>query len=503
MQTLRVSIRRLSLFRSFTCAAKFIPLSTGVELGVAVTASCALLSMRDCMAFLTAAPLARGGVRHAPTSPHRRVAPVCVARPVPGGVTAADGFRAAGATAGFKPSALPDLAVVLADAPGGAVGAGVFTRNLVRAAPVDVAERSLRAAGGRVAAVVVNSGQANASTGKDGLADAEATVRAAAAALGCPEEQVLVASTGMIGVRFDVAKMKAALPGVISEAAAGVDSGKAAAKAIMTTDLVMKEAAFADEVAGRVVTVGGMAKGSGMIHPDMATMLGFVTCDAAVEPELWQSMVRVAADASFNAITVDGDTSTNDVLFALCSPGTEGEDGGGPVISDPASPEAMAVQSLLTMTCASLARQIARDGEGATVLLEVRVTGAVDDAGARRIARAVAGSSLTKAAVHGRDPNWGRIAGAAGRAGVPLDAGKMSVAIGEFVLMTNGEPVAFDKEAASAYMRAKGEAGREGYCSDADTVVLDVGLGDGNGVGLAWGCDLSKEYVSINADYST
>jgi glutamate N-acetyltransferase / amino-acid N-acetyltransferase len=303
----------------------------------------------------------------------------------------------------------------------------------------------------------------------------------------------------MIGKRFDTAKMEAALPGVVAGASADAAGGRAAARAIMTTDLVMKEAAFEDEVDGRMVRVGGMCKGSGMIHPNMATMLGFVTCDAAVERGIWQQMVRDAADASFNAITVDGDTSTNDVLFALCA----GGDGGGKLISDIASPAARAVQALVTETCTTLARQIARDGEGATLLMEVRVTGAVDPAGARAIARAVAGSSLTKAAVHGRDPNWGRIAAAAGRAGVPLDTSSMSVRIGGVELMRAGEPVEFDAAAVSGYMKTKGEAGPEGYCSEADTVLLEVGLEDGDGEGVAWGCDLSKEYVTINADYST
>lgn len=419
-------------------------------------------------------------------------------RPIPGGgVTAARGFRAGGATAGFKPSGLPDLAVVVVEGGRRARGAGVFTQNCVRAAPVDVAAAALEEGGGRVAAIVVNSGQANASTGRGGADDAAATVRAAAAAVGCAESEVLIASTGMIGRRMDVGKMEAALPAVVSAARADAAGGAAAARAIMTTDLVQKEAAFEAEVGGRTVRVGGMAKGSGMIHPNMATMLAFVTCDATVERGLWQAMVSRAADASFNMITVDGDTSTNDVLFALCADDAARE------VAEAGSADAAAVEGMVTAVCVSLAKQIARDGEGATVLVEVRVTGASDDAAARAIARAVAGSSLTKAAVCGRDPNWGRISAAAGRAGVALDARRMGVAIGPHVLMRGGEPVAYDAAAASAYMAGKAAAGAAGYCSAADTVVLEVRLGDGAGAGVAWGCDLTKEYVAINSEYST
>lgn len=412
-----------------------------------------------------------------------------------GGVTTPQGFKAAGTVAGFKPSGKADLAVLLSDGQA-AVGAGVFTQNCVRAAPVDIAEEALQAGGGRIAAVVINSGQANASTGAGGADDARATVRVAAAEVGCEESNVLIASTGVIGRRFDVEVMTSALPGLIS--AASSQGGSDAAEAIMTTDLRKKEIGLEGVVGGVTVRVGGMAKGSGMIHPNMATMLGFITCDAAVSRPLWQDMVSRAADASFNAITVDGDTSTNDVLFAMANGGAGGEE-----VSDAASPEARALEAMVTEACMGLAKMIARDGEGATVLVEVKVSGASSDAAARQIARTVAGSSLTKAAVYGRDPNWGRIAGAAGRAGVPLDASMMSVGIGPYQLMRNGEPVEFDEQAASGYMKEKAEAGEDGYCSDADTVVIAVDLGDGDGSGFAWGCDLSYDYVKINAEYTT
>jgi glutamate N-acetyltransferase / amino-acid N-acetyltransferase len=296
--------------------------------------------------------------------------------------------------------------------------------------------------------------------------------------------------------------MEATLPKLLTEMDGGNERGGLdAARAIMTTDLKRKEAAFEAEIDGKMVRVGGMAKGSGMIHPNMATMLSFVTCDADVEPASWQAMLERAADKSFNMITVDGDTSTNDILFALCS-GDSGVKTGSD--SGPNS-AANVVEDMLTRTCVELAKQIARDGEGATVLLEVRVTGAKCEADARKVARTVASSSLLKAAIYGRDPNWGRIAAAAGRAGVEFNASRMSVGLGDFVLVRGGEPVPFDAAAASAYMKNKADAVEraEAYCSEEDTVVVEVGLGDGPGCGTAWGCDLTYKYVEINAEYST
>jgi glutamate N-acetyltransferase / amino-acid N-acetyltransferase len=427
-----------------------------------------------------------------------------VTRVANGGITAARGFRAAGATAGFKPSGLPDLAVILTDDPvsAPATGAAVFTKSHVRAAPVDLSESHFNASNGRIAAIVVNSGQANAATGSGGEADAIQTAELAASTLGCDVEQILVASTGMIGVRFDVDLMANALPSLIrntlkdppsSDAIAGAN----AATAIMTTDLKRKEAAFEAFINGKQVRVGGMAKGSGMIHPNMATLLGFVTCDALVDQKLWQEMLRRATDKSFNMITVDGDTSTNDILFAMCNGSS------GICISDGSSMEAALVERMLTQTCTDLAKQIARDGEGATVLVEVRTTGASTDSDARAVARTVAGSNLLKAAIFGRDPNWGRIAAAAGRAGIPFSSSQLSVRLGPHTLVERGEPVAFSKEDASAYLTAKAAAASEDYCSDEDTVVIEVCIGDGPGEGVAWGCDLSYKYVEINSEYST
>ncbi len=409
-------------------------------------------------------------------------------RPIPGGITAPAGFRAAAVTAGLKPSGNPDLALLLA--PEGAVCAGTFTTSRVRAACVDLCAERLHASGGRARAVLTNSGQANACTGERGLADSLRATAALADRLGLAAEQVLICSTGVIGVPIPMATLEAGLDPLV--AALGPAGGPAAAQAILTTDLVAKEIALEAELGGRCVRLGGMAKGSGMIHPAMATMLGYLSCDAAVPAELWQAMVRRAVERSFNAITVDGDTSTNDTLLAFAA-------------GEPLEPEHLAaLEAGLTQALQHLARAIARDGEGATCLIEVRVQGAPDDAGARTIARTVCGSSLVKCAVHGRDPNWGRIVAAAGRAGVAFDPGAVALWLGEHQLMARGEPLPFDRAAASAYLRERAAGAYLGGSGPGgDTVLIRLRLGDGATEGVAWGCDLSDQYVRINADYTT
>ena len=408
--------------------------------------------------------------------------------PIPGGVTAPTGFLAAAITAGLKPSGNPDLSLLLA--PEGAVCAGTFTRSLVRAACVDLCAERLQAGGGRVRAVLTNSGQANACTGERGLADSLSATAAAAERLGLSAEQVLICSTGVIGVPIPMDTLLAGLDPLV--AALSPEGGPAAAQAILTTDLVDKQIALEAELGGRRVRIGGMAKGSGMIHPDMATMLGYLTCDAGVPADVWQGMVRRAVDRSFNAITVDGDTSTNDTFLAFAA--------GEPL--DPGFHEAL--EAGLTAVSQHLARAIARDGEGATCLIEVWVEGAADDAGARTVARTVCGSSLVKCAVHGRDPNWGRIVAAAGRAGVGFDPTAVALWLGDHQLMAAGQPLAFDRPAASSYLRARA-AGTYlgGRAEGGDTVLIRLRLGDGPGSGTAWGCDLSDQYVRINADYTT
>ena len=408
--------------------------------------------------------------------------------PIPGGVTAPAGFLAAAVTAGLKPSGKPDLSLLLA--PEDAVCAGTFTTSLVRAACVDLCEQRLAAGGGRARAVLTNSGQANACTGERGLADSLTATAALAERLGLAPEEVLICSTGVIGVPIPMDTLLAGLDPLV--AALSPEGGAAAAQAILTTDLIDKQIALEASLGGRRVRIGGMAKGSGMIHPNMATMLGYLSCDAGVPAELWQAMVKRAVDRSFNAITVDGDTSTNDTVLAFAA-------------GEPLNPEHFeALEAGLTAVSQHLAKAIARDGEGATCLLEVRVEGAADEAGARAIARTVCGSSLVKCAVHGRDPNWGRIVAAAGRAGVAFDPTAVALWLGGHQLMAAGQPLAFDRAAASTYLRAcaagayLGGPGPEG-----DTVQVRLRVGAGTGAAVAWGCDLSDQYVRINADYTT
>ncbi len=402
---------------------------------------------------------------------------------IPGGITAPEGFQAAGITAGLKASGKPDLSLLLA--PEGAVCAGTFTTSLVRAACVDLCAERLQASGGRARAVLTNSGQANACTGDRGLIDSQRATQAMADRLGLAAEEVLICSTGVIGVPIPMDTLLAGID-PLAEALSS-EGGAAAATAILTTDLIDKQIALEANLGGRTVRIGGMAKGSGMIHPNMATMLGYLSCDAGVPADVWQAMVQRAVDRSFNAITVDGDTSTNDTYLAFAA-------------GEPLNPEHFeALEAGLTAVSQHLAKAIARDGEGATCLLEVQVEGASDDAAARTIARTICSSSLVKCAVHGRDPNWGRIVAAAGRAGVPMDPDAVALWLGDHQLMAAGQPLAFDRPAASAYIRDRA-AGT--YLHD-DTVLIRIQVGAGSGSGCAWGCDLSDQYVRINADYTT
>ena len=403
--------------------------------------------------------------------------------PISGGITAPNGFQAAGLSAGLKPSRKADLSLLLA--PEGSVCAGTFTTSVVRASCVDLCSDRLQAASGRVRAVVTNSGQANACTGDRGLVDSMRITQAVADRLGLSADQVLICSTGVIGVPIVIDPLLAAVDPLVS--GLGPDGGAAAALAILTTDLVEKQIALEAELGGRRVRIGGMAKGSGMIHPNMATMLGYLTCDVAVPCDLWQAMVQRAVDRSFNSITVDGDTSTNDTFLAFAA--------GDGLPTD----QLEMLEEGVTMVAQHLARSIARDGEGATCLMEVQVEGPDSENDARQIARTICGSSLVKTAVHGRDPNWGRIVAAAGRAGVAFSADAVALWIGPHQLMSAGQPLLFDRAAASAYL---GERACGGYLVD-DTVRIRLSLGDGAGEGIAWGCDLSDQYVRINADYTT
>ncbi len=403
--------------------------------------------------------------------------------PLDGGITAPAGFLASGLTAGLKPSGKPDLCLLLA--PEGATCAGSFTTNRVRAACVDLCAERLAATGGRARAVLTNSGQANACTGERGLIDSLRATAALADRLGLPEEQLLICSTGVIGVPIPMQPLLAAMQPLV--AGLSPEGGAAAAAAILTTDLVDKQIALEADLGGRVVRIGGMAKGSGMIHPAMATLLAYLSCDAGVPAPVWQAMVQRAVERSFNAITVDGDTSTNDSFLAFAA--------GEPLAQE----HHAALEAGLTAVAQHLARAVARDGEGATCLIEVRVAGTADDQAARRIARTVCGSSLVKTAIHGRDPNWGRIVAAAGRAGVEFDPQAVALWLGEHQLMAEGQPLGFDRPAASTYMRSRATGA---YLRD-DTIEIRLRVGEGAGSGTAWGCDLSDQYVRINADYTT
>ncbi|MDJ1182537.1 bifunctional ornithine acetyltransferase/N-acetylglutamate synthase [Roseofilum casamattae] len=407
---------------------------------------------------------------------------------IEGGVTAPKGYQAAGITAGLKPSGQPDLALIVSDVE--AIAAGVFTNVQVRAACVDYCREQLEKKAS-AKAILCNAGQANAATGEAGWNDAIECADLLAKALNLTSETVLLASTGVIGKRI---KMDAMRTG-IGEVAASLSSegSDSAAKAITTTDLVPKTIALEAMFGDRPVRVGGIAKGSGMIHPNMATMLGFVTCDATVSPHLWQEMLSRAADRSFNQITVDGDTSTNDSLIALANGQSR-----TPAITM-GGPEADKLEAMLTAVCQHLAKAIARDGEGATCLVEVEVSGAQNEADASKVAKTIVGSSLVKSAIFGRDPNWGRIAAAAGRAGVHFEATDLNIRLGEFELMRNGQPLEFDGAAASEYMK---QASAGAYLQE-DTVYIAVSIGHGSGTSKAWGCDLSYDYVKINAEYTT
>ena len=407
---------------------------------------------------------------------------------VSGGVTAPKGFRAAGITAGLKASGAKDLALILSETD--AIAAGVFTTTQVRAACVDYCRQRLQAKAS-ARAILCNAGQANAATGEPGWSDALESAELLAKELNISADAVLLASTGVIGQRIKMDALRRAIPQLV--AAASTEGGKDAARAIVTTDLVTKEIALETTIEGRPVRIGGMAKGSGMIHPNMATMLGFITCDAAVSTNLWQQMLKRAVDKSFNQITVDGDTSTNDTVIALAN----GQSRTSAITETGKNAEKL--EAMLTAVCQYLAKAIARDGEGATCLIEVRVSGAPDNQRAAQIARTIVGSSLVKSAIFGRDPNWGRIAAAAGRAGVKFHQDELSIKLGDITLMENGQPLAFDRAAASNYLKQAAA----GEYLQSDTVLITVGVGVGSGESTAWGCDLTYKYVEINAEYTT
>jgi glutamate N-acetyltransferase/amino-acid N-acetyltransferase len=399
-----------------------------------------------------------------------------------GGVATAKGFRAAGISAGIKATKKLDLALVVSETP--ATAAAMFTQNKVQAAPVLVCKDHIQKSGGVVRAIVVNSGCANACTGDLGMADAHTMAAETARLVGCPVEQVLVASTGVIGVNLPMDRVRSGIPQAF--AALSDSQGPQAAQAIMTTDPFPKESCTTIMIGGKTVTIGGMAKGSGMIGPDMAalphaTMLAFLTTDAAVpQPLLSRALAEVVED-TFNAITVDGDTSTNDTVILLANGAS------GATIGDA---DYAAFAKALRSVCLELALGIVRGGEGATKLVTVTVSGAASGDEARRTAKAIANSLLVKTAIHGGDPNWGRLIAVAGRAGVAFNPSRAKVTIGPTVLFDNGRPHDERASEAAEYLTRK-------------ELAISVDLGAGSAVSTVYTCDLSAEYVRINAEYRT
>jgi glutamate N-acetyltransferase/amino-acid N-acetyltransferase len=390
------------------------------------------------------------------------------------------GFRFAGICGGIKSSDALDLGLLFAEHP--AVAAGVFTRNRVRAAPVLISERRLR--GGQCQAILANSGNANACTGPQGRQAALALTRAAASSLGVPATSVVPASTGVIGVQLPRQSIEAAIPALVSDLS---ESGAVRfARAIMTTDRGPKIARTEVRVGGATCRVLGVAKGAGMIHPNMATTLAFVTTDASLRSQTLRRLLRQAVEPTFNRCSVDGDTSTNDSVYALASGAATSR------LVEEGSSAGRGFAQALTEVLESLARMIVADGEGAEHLVRIEVRGARSNSDAVQIARTIAGSQLVKTALYGCDPNWGRILAAAGRSGARFNPDHVSVKIGDVPIFNRGTPVMTSRTEAKAAAIMK----RSEY-------VISVAVGRGTGFGHYWTCDLGHEYVRINADYRT
>ena len=394
------------------------------------------------------------------------------------------GFRAVGVTCSLKVSGNPDLALVLAQKPCSA--AAVFTTNVFKAAPVLYDMALLQKNAANIRAVIVNAGNANAVTGDQGVKDAARMAHLAESVGSLPEHSVFVMSTGVIGHPLPMDKIKRGIH--LAWAAIGTEAGAAghhAAEAIMTTDLVPKTAFEQVNLADQTVSLAGMAKGSGMIHPNMATMLSVIVTDAVVEPPVLQAALKKAVARTFNRITVDGDTSTNDTVVALAS----GLAGHPPL--EPDTPEFKAFTLALTNLCTTLATAIARDGEGATKLVEITVTGAATETEAEIAAKTMATSPLLKTALFGNDPNWGRALAAIGRSGVRVNPARVSLRFGDFQLVHQGGPVAFDAIAVHHWLAQN------------DHIKILAHLGQGDAYATVWTCDLSYKYVEINAEYHT
>ncbi|KAB2330886.1 bifunctional ornithine acetyltransferase/N-acetylglutamate synthase [Bacillus mesophilum] len=395
-----------------------------------------------------------------------------------GSIVSPIGFKTAGVHAGLRYSK-KDLGVIYSEKP--AHAAAVYTTSMVQAAPLHVTKDSI-AAEGLIQAVVVNSACANACTGERGYQDALQMREYGAKHLGIPSQYVAVASTGVIGEFLQMDKIEQGIKQLAPDSSSR--SAEDFQTAILTTDTVQKSCCYTTMIDGKTISMGGAAKGSGMIHPNMATMLAFVTTDAEVDSDSLQEALKEITNHSFNQITVDGDTSTNDMVLVMANGNAENS----PL--SPQHPEWQAFVQLLSMTCKNLAKQIARDGEGATKLIEVEVTGAVNDTDAKKAAKQIVGSNLVKTAMFGADANWGRIIGALGQSGVSIDNSMVDITIGDIQMLQKSEPQPFSEEEATGYLKNK-------------EVKITVNLHQGTGQGKAWGCDLSYDYVKINASYRT
>ncbi|WP_311315633.1 bifunctional glutamate N-acetyltransferase/amino-acid acetyltransferase ArgJ [Neobacillus niacini] len=393
------------------------------------------------------------------------------------GVTLAQGFKAGGMHCGVKRKRL-DLGYIVSEVP--ASVAGVYTTNIFQAAPLLVTQESI-AKENKIQAILVNSGNANACTGEQGLKDAYAMQKQFAVQLGVKDHHVAVTSTGVIGELLPMEKIQAGISEILLEEYEAQDNFL---QAILTTDTCVKHTAVQLQIDGKTISIGGAAKGSGMIHPNMATMLGFVTTDANVAHEDLLTALRDITNQTFNMITVDGDTSTNDMVLVMAN-GLAGND---QLTKD--HPEWDTFVSGLKMVSESLAKKIARDGEGATKLVEVEVNGAFSKEAATVVGKSIISSNLVKTAIYGTDPNWGRIVTAAGYSGVPIEPNKIQVAIGPYKVFENGMPSVFVEEEVKKYM-------------ESENVKISVELNQGDFSATAWGCDLTYDYVKINASYRT
>ncbi len=402
---------------------------------------------------------------------------------IKGGITAAKGFMAASTAAGIKYQGRTDMAMIYSKEP--CVSAGTFTTNVVKAACVQWDMKIVKS-DKPMQAVVINSGIANACTGKEGFDACEATAKGVEAALNVPFESVAVASTGVIGMQLPVDKLVSGVKAMAPVLDESIEAGTAASKAIMTTDTVNKEIAVEIELSGKKVTIGGMSKGSGMIHPNMCTMLAFVGTDVAIEKELLQQAVSDVVADSFNMITVDGDTSTNDTMICMAN----GLAGNEKIVCK--NDDFNKFKDALSYVCTSLAKTMAADGEGASKLFEAKIVNAKSKEDAKTLARAIVGSNLSKAAIFGCDANFGRFLCAMGYSGADFDQNDVELYFesvnGKLEVFHKGTPLEFDEAKALEIMKA-------------DTVTVFVNMNEGSEQATAWGCDLTYDYVKINADY--